>query len=196
MPSVASTCVMSAGPPPVSRYTLLKSPSVQIIDRMVEVRYSVFIDGQVMKRNFCQLVAPSTDAASYCSEGMARRPATRISVQNGSDFQMCISMEKHSASVGSLSQLGPSRPVRRKISELITPHSGLSMKRTDRMVGIEGTAQGRMKISETILIHQRACTKNPESTIAMTILMLMATTKKTTVLIAVRKKIGSSNSLT
>src|SRR5437868_2675342 len=141
MPSVASTCVRSAGPPPVSRYTLLKSPSVQIIDRMVEVRYRPRIDGQVMYLNFCQLVAPSTDAASYCSPGIASRPATRISVQNGSDFQMCISIENDSASVGSFSQFGPSAPVSRKIVLLITPHSGLSMKRTDRIVGIEGTAQ-------------------------------------------------------
>ena len=64
MPSVASTCVRSAGPPPVSRYTLLKSPSVQIIDRIVHVRYSVRIDGHVMNLNFCHCVAPSTDAAS------------------------------------------------------------------------------------------------------------------------------------
>src|SRR3954470_12807114 len=99
MPSVASTCVRSAGPPPVSRYTLLKSPSVQIIERMVDVRYSVRIDGHVMYLNFCHDVAPSTEAASYCSAGIERRPAIRISVQNGSDFQMCISIEKVSASV-------------------------------------------------------------------------------------------------
>ena len=67
-----------------------------------------------MKRNFCQREAPSTDAASYCSAGIASRPAIRIRVQNGSDFQMCISIEKISASVGSLSQFGPSRPVRWK----------------------------------------------------------------------------------
>src|SRR6478735_6969549 len=193
MPSVASTCVRSAGPPPVSRYTLLKSPSVQIIDRMVDVRYSVRIDGQVMKRNFCQVVAPSTAAASYCSDGMLMRPATRISVQNGSDFHTCISMENASASVGSLSQLGPSMPVKRKISELITPHSGLSMKRTERMVGIEGTAQGRMNSTESTLIHQRLCRKKPDSSSAIIILMLIATTRKTSVLIAVRKKIGSAN---
>ena len=36
MPNVAKTCVKSAGPPPVSRYTELKSPKVQIIDKMVE----------------------------------------------------------------------------------------------------------------------------------------------------------------
>src|SRR6266536_3308973 len=108
MPSVASTCVRSAGPPPVSRYTLLKSPNVQIIDRINEVRYSVCIDGQVMTLNFCQVVAPSTDAASYISFGIARRPAIRINVQNGSDFQMCIRIAIANAIAGSLSQFGPS----------------------------------------------------------------------------------------
>src|SRR4029077_2743054 len=123
MPSVASTCVRSAGPPPVSRYTLLKSPSVQIIDRIDEVRYSVCIDGQVMNLNFCQLDAPSTDAASYISFGMARRPAIRISVQNGSDFQMWTSIAIDSATAGSFNQFGPSTPVRRKITWLTIPHS-------------------------------------------------------------------------
>src|SRR6059058_2592208 len=115
-----------------------------------------------MYLNFCQLLAPSTDAASYCSPGIASRPATRISVQNGSDFQMCISIENDSASVGSFSQLGPSAPVSRKIVLLITPHSGLSMKRTDRMVGIEGTAHGRMNSTDSALIHQRSRTKKPD----------------------------------
>src|SRR6185295_8692910 len=141
-----------------------------------------------MNLNFCHAVAPSTDAASYCSDGIASRPATRIRVQNGSDFQMCISIEKLSASVGSLSQFGPSRPVRRKIVELMTPHSGLSMKRTDRIVGIDGTAHGMMNRTESTLIHQRVWMKKPDSTIATTILMLIATTRNTTVLMAVRKK--------
>src|SRR5437763_7353175 len=125
------------------------APRGHIIDRMVDVRNTVRIEGHVMKRNFCHPLAPSTAAASYCSPGMASRPATRISVQNGSDFHTCISMEKDRASAGSFSQLGPSRPVKRKISELITPHSGLSMKRTDRMVGIDGTAQGRMNSTDS-----------------------------------------------
>src|SRR5258708_21072464 len=120
MPSVASGCVRSAGRPPVSRYTLLKSPSVQIIDRIDDVRYSVCIDGQVMNLNFCHVVAPSTDAASYISFGIARRPAIRISVQNGSDFQICIMIAIDSAMVGSLSQFGPSAPVNLKIRWLIT----------------------------------------------------------------------------
>src|SRR3954471_6015507 len=108
-----------------------------------------------MKRNFCQLLAPSTAAASYCSCGLDMRPAIRIRVQNGSDFQMCISIENDSASVGSFSQLGPSMPVKRKISVLMTPHSGFSMKRTDRMVGMDGTAQGMMNSTDSALIHQR-----------------------------------------
>ena len=35
-----------------------------IIDKMVEVMNRVRIEGQVMKRNFCHVVAPSTAAAS------------------------------------------------------------------------------------------------------------------------------------
>jgi len=68
---------------------------------------------------------------------------------------MCINMENVNARVGSFNQFGPSRPVRRKMVALITPHSGLSMKRTDKMVGMEGTAQGRMNRADRALIHQR-----------------------------------------
>src|SRR5664279_6570035 len=135
-----------------------------------------------MNLNFCQVVAPSTDAASYISAGIAIRPATRISVQNGSDFQMWTRMARPSAMVGLLSQVGPSAPVRRKLVVLMTPHSGLSMKRNDRMVGIDGTAQGRMKSSESALIHGRVRTKKPERNSATPILRLMPTTRKTSVL--------------
>src|SRR5215213_4971286 len=148
MPSVASTCVRSAGPPPVRRYTLLKSPSDQIIDRIVELKYSVRSDGQVTYLNFCHVEAPSTAAASYCLRGMARRPAIRIRVQNGSDFQMCVSIARPSPIRGSFSQFGPSSAVSLKIVELITPHSGLNMKRIEKMVGIDGTAQGSRKITD------------------------------------------------
>src|SRR5258708_2388912 len=196
MPSVASGCVRSAGRPPVSRYTLLKSPSVQIIDRIDDVRYSVCIDGQVMNLNFCQVVAPSTDAASYISFGIARRPAIRISVQNGSDFQICTRMAIDKAIAGSLSQFGPSAPVKRKISELMIPHSGLSMKRIDRMVGIDGTAQGRMKISDSHLIQVRACTKKPDRNNATAILRLMPMIRKISVLTTDRAKTGSSTRCT
>src|SRR3984957_12633717 len=122
MPSVASTWVRSAGPPPVNKYTLLKSPSVQIIDNSVQVRYSACIDGQVMKRNFCHQLAPSTSAASNRSCEIASRPVIRISVQNGSDFQIRTLIAKVSATTGSLSQFGPSSPVNLKINWLITPH--------------------------------------------------------------------------
>ena len=151
----------------------------------------LFIDGHVMKRNFCHPVAPSTEAASYCSAGILKRAATKINVQKGSDFQICISMDKLKAKVGSLSQLGPSRPVHRKIKLLIIPHSGLSMNRTDKMVGMEGTAQGNIKIADAILIHQRWLMKKPDNARASIIFKLIATIKKTNVLTALRKKIGS-----
>src|SRR5712691_7425915 len=162
---------------------------------MVEVRYRVRRDGQVTYLNLCQAVAPSTPAASYCSRGMARRPAIRISVQNGSDFQMCVSIARPRPMRGSFSQLGPSAAVSLKIIELITPHSGLNMKRIEKMVGIEGTAQGRRKITESQRIHVRSCTKKPESHSASRNFRLTATSRKTNVLTTVRKKIGSANSL-
>src|ERR1043165_5469895 len=115
-----------------------------------------------MKRNFRQVDAPSTAAASYISCGIAIRPATRIRVQNGSDFQMCTQIASDSARVGSLSQFGPSSPLRRKISELMIPPSGFSMKRIDRIVGIDGTAHGKMNSSDSHLTQVRACTKKPD----------------------------------
>src|SRR5882672_1972827 len=114
----------------------------------VEVRYSVRIDGQVTYLNFCHAVAPSTLAASYCSRGIARRPAIRIMVQKGSDFQTWVSIARPRPMCGSFSQFGPSWVVRRKMVELMMPHSGLNMKRIEKMVGIDGTAQGRMKITD------------------------------------------------
>src|SRR5260370_12684956 len=87
---------------------------------------------------------------------MASRPEIRIRVQNGSDFQICTRIASDSASVGSLSQLGPSSPVTRKISELTMPHSGFSMKRIDRMVGIDGSAHGRMNSTDSHRIQRRA----------------------------------------
>src|SRR4030095_16449037 len=101
-----------------------------------------------MKRNFCHQLAPSTSAASNKSWGMARRPVIRIRVQNGSDFQMWTPIAMVSATAGSLSQFGPSSPVNLKISVLTTPHSGLNMKRTERMVGIDGTARSEEHTSE------------------------------------------------
>ena len=70
------------------------------------------------------------------------------------------------------------------------------MKRIDRMVGIDGTAQGRMNSSDSHLIHVRACTKNPDRNSATIILRLMPTIRNTSVLTTDRAKIGSSTSLT
>src|SRR6201985_3776048 len=163
------------------------------MESSVQVRYSVRSDGQVMKRNFCHQLAPSTAAASNRSCGIASRPVIRIRVQNGSDFQMCTPIAMASATVGSLSQFGPSAPVNLKMSWLTMPHSGLSMKRTDRMVGIDGTAQGRMNSTDSHLIQRRSWTKKPDRNSAISILMLMPMTRKISVLTAARAKIGSLN---
>jgi len=70
------------------------------------------------------------------------------------------------------------------------------MKRTDRMVGIDGTAQGRMNTAARMLIHQRFCTKKPDRPSAISIFRFTATTMNTSVFTAVRKNTGSSASLT
>ncbi|MGY3356197.1 hypothetical protein ACVWZK_002860 [Bradyrhizobium sp. GM0.4] len=101
-----------------------------------------------------------------------------------------------SATVGSFSQFGPSSPVREKMKWLTMPHSGLSMKRTDRMVGIDGTAQGRMKITDSHLIQGRCWAKKPDRNSAISIFTLMPMTRKISVLTAARAKIGSLYSAT
>jgi hypothetical protein len=70
------------------------------------------------------------------------------------------------------------------------------MNRTERIVGMLGTAHGRMNSTAMILIHHRVCTKKPLRPSAITIFTLTATTRKTMVLMSVRKKIGSAASLT
>src|SRR4051794_3973750 len=105
---------------------------------------------------------------------MARRPATRISVQNGNDFQMWTVIASASARGGLLSQFGPSSWVSRKIVWLMMPHSGLSMNRTDRIVGMDGTAQGRMKIRDSTRIQSLGTTKKPDKASATAIFTLMA----------------------
>src|SRR5207247_10521797 len=106
----------------------------------------------------------------------------------------CIRIAIASAIGGSLSQFGPSRPVKRKIRELMIPHSGLSMKRTDRIVGIDGTAHGRMKISDSHLIQVRACTKKPDRNSATTILRLMPMMRNISVFTTDLEKAGASTS--
>ncbi len=70
------------------------------------------------------------------------------------------------------------------------------MKRTEMIVGIEGTAQGSTNSTARIFTHQRLWVKKPDRNSASTILMLIATIRNTSVLIAVRRKIGSLASST
>src|SRR3954454_1945877 len=113
----------------------------------------------------------------------------RITVQNGSDFQMWTTIDSESASGGSFNQLGPSSRVSRKIVELMMPHSGLSMKRNDRMVGIDGRAQGRMKTMSSALIHHRGWMKKPDSFNARSIFTFTTMARKSVVLTTDRVKI-------
>ena len=149
-----------------------------------------------MNLNCCSPVAPSTLAASYSSFGIDSRPAIMIIVQNGRLFHTCTSIAIDSASQRSLSQFGPSSPVSLKITWLMTPHSGFSMKRIDRIVGIDGTAHGRMNSTESHLIHGLAVTKNPDNSSAAIILRLIATTRKTSVLTTDSANTGSLTSWT
>src|SRR5687767_1963287 len=127
---------------------------------------------------------------------MARRPAIRMSVQNGSDFQMCVSIARLSPMYGSFSQFGPSLSVSLKMVELMIPHSGLNMKRIEKIVGIDGTAHGSRNSTESQRIHVRSCTKKPDSHSASRNFRFTAIARKKTVFTAVRRKIGSAKSFT
>ena len=70
------------------------------------------------------------------------------------------------------------------------------MKRTDRMVGIDGTAQGSTNSTASHFTHQRFWVKKPDRNSAITIFTLMPTIRNTSVLTAVRRKIGSCSSST
>ena len=126
---------------------------------------------------------------------IASLPLSRISVQNGSDFQRWTSPAIEKASQRSVSQPGPSICVNLKIRELTTPQSELSMKRKDRIVGIDGTAQGRMNSTASALIHQRSRAKKPDSISARNILMLTTISRKSAVLTTEVPKTGSFISL-
>ncbi len=62
------------------------------------------------------------------------------------------------------------------------------------MVGIDGTAQGRMNSTRTMRIQGRCCTKKPDSMSAIRNFRFTATNRKMIVLTTVRMKIGSAKS--
>ncbi len=88
MPSVASTSVDIAGPPPETKYVALKSPRAKTVSSRMQTKYRFAISGKVTWANRRKPVAPSTAAASYSSCGIAIRPASRMIVQNGRFFQI------------------------------------------------------------------------------------------------------------
>jgi len=88
MPSVASTSVDIAGPPPETKNVALKSPRANTVSSRMQTKYRFAISGKVTCLNRLNPVAPSTSAASYSSCGTAMRPASRMIVQNGRFFQI------------------------------------------------------------------------------------------------------------
>jgi hypothetical protein len=84
---------------------------------------------------------------------------------------------------GSSSQPGPGNTPKTPNRMLLTiPHSELSIQRNDRMVGIEGTAHGRMKTIDTQRIQRCGCTNRPDTMRASRSLRFTATSRKTSVL--------------
>ncbi len=68
-------------------------------------------------------VAPSTAAASYSSSGIAMRPASRITVQNGSHFQIYATVTEPIARPPWSSHGGPSAWNKSHIVLLMSPTS-------------------------------------------------------------------------
>src|ERR1700716_848929 len=64
MPRVANRCVSLFGPPPVTKNTVLKSPSRKIVASKVNTRYRLASSGNVTNKKLFNPVAPSTFAAS------------------------------------------------------------------------------------------------------------------------------------
>lgn len=57
--------------------------------------------------------------------------------------------------MGSTSRHGPSMPKSSHNNPLSMPHSEFSIQRKEKMVGTDGTADGKRKITESHRIHLR-----------------------------------------
>src|SRR5438093_4354258 len=112
-------------------------------------------------------------------------PASRITVQNGSHFQICEQTAEPSASQRSLSQDGPSMLNRMNSALLIRPHSPFSIQWIEMKPGSSGTAQGRTKIISRPLTHQPGRMKKPDNRSAKTSLRFTPKATKTKVLTTV-----------
>ena len=94
-----------------------------------------------------------------------------------------------------MSQPGPSIWNHLKSNAFNIPHSGFSIQRKDRIVGIEGMAHAIRNRTESQRIQAFSCRKKAESASASSIFTLTATSRKTIVLTIVEANTGSSKSL-
>src|SRR5262249_29623975 len=83
-----NTSVAFEGPPRVMMNTMSKVFAVQISESMQVTSITCRRPGKVMYSQRCQALAPSTSAASYCSEGIACMPARYAMAKNGKPFQI------------------------------------------------------------------------------------------------------------
>src|SRR6476620_5857156 len=107
---IASVSVASPGPPPVIAYGMSKVCTAVMVRKMSATKIAGRSIGSVISTNCCQVLAPSTSAASYSDFGIACSPASSISAMNDDAFQMIAMQIAQNASVGSDSHCGGSMP--------------------------------------------------------------------------------------
>src|SRR5215469_3041897 len=117
--------------------------------------------------------------------GIDIRPASRITVQNGSHFQTWEQTAEPSARQRELSQDGPSAPKTIHKKLLSRPHSPFSIQWIEIKLGNAGTAHGRTKIISSPLTHQPGRMKKPDSRSAKNSLRFTPKVTKIKVLITV-----------
>src|SRR6516225_4575096 len=117
--------------------------------------------------------------------GIDIRPASRMTVQNGSHFQTWEQIAEPKASQRELSQDGPSIPKTIKSALFNRPHSPFSIQWIEIKLGNAGTAQGNTKIISSALTHQPGRIKNPDNKSAKNSLRLTPNATNSTVLTSV-----------
>ena len=95
-----------SGPPLVSRYTMLRSDSVNTVSKALPMNRIGAIIGTITLRNRCRNVAPSTLAASRISGGTEVRPASSTMALKGKPRQTLTNITDSRARPGWPSQTG------------------------------------------------------------------------------------------
>src|SRR5215472_5893280 len=117
--------------------------------------------------------------------GIDIRPASKITVQNGSHFQTWEQIAEPKASQRELSQDGPSMPKRMNSALFNRPHSPFNIQWIEMKLGNAGTAHGSTKIISSALTHQPGRMKKPDNNSAKNSLRFTPKATNSTVLTSV-----------